>query len=99
MLYVVVALAVIFYAALFLAWNTFQPAIDASSQTLASWRDIIFAVPDPTVLLVLKEFIILALVYIAFDFVMSCVKRARKRRDSEKLSWKNYKLPDYSEPL
>ena len=99
MLYFVVAVAVVFYAALFLAWSTFQPAIDASSQTLASWRDIIFAIPDPTVLLLLKQCILLALVYIAFDAIATGIKRARKRREAEHLSWKNYQLPDYSEPL
>jgi len=96
MLYIVVVLAAVFYASLFLAWNTFRPTIDASAQTFASWRDIVFAVPDPTVLILLKEMLILAFIYIAFDAVVSLVRR---RRRAPKASWKTHKLPDYSEPL
>ena len=97
MLYVVVVLAAVFYASLFLAWSTLHPAIDASSRTFASWRDIILAVPDATVLILLKEVLILASVYCVFDALLSLSRRCRYRR--AKPSWKNYKLRDYSEPL
>lgn len=96
MLYIVVVLAAVFYASLFLAWDTFRPSIDASAHTLASWRDIVLAVPDPTVMILLKEILILAFLYIACDALGSVLRR---RRRTSKTSWKNYELRDYSEPL
>ena len=97
MLYVVVVVAAVFYASLFLAWSTWHPAIDASSRTLASWRDVVLAVPDPTVLIVLKEVLMLAFIYCVFDALLSLFRRLRHR--PARPSWKTYKLRDYSEPL
>lgn len=99
MLFVVVLLAAVFYVALFTVWNTLGPQVENSVHVLASWRDIIFTVPDPGVLVVLKEMIIIATIYLVYDFVFAAVRRLRRRNAPPPISWKTHKLPDYTEPL
>ena len=99
MLFVVVILSAVFYVALLIGWNIFQPQMESSALALAGWRDVIFKVPDPGVLIVLKEVIIMAVVYLIFDFVHSYVRRLRRRNAPPPTSWRTHKLPDYSEPL
>lgn len=99
MLFVVVLLAAVFYVALFAAWNAFRPQMENSAHMIASWRDIIFTVPDPGVLVILKELILIAAVYVAFDFLASTIRWVKRRNAPPPPSWKTHKLPDYTEPL
>jgi len=99
MLFVVVMLAAVFYVALFTAWNAFRPQMESSVQLFASWRDILFTLPDPGFLLVLRQMIILTVAYLVFDFLSSALRRYRRRGAAPKPSWKTHKLRDYSEPL
>lgn len=99
MLFVVVLVAAVFYAALFMAWNAFRPQMETSAQVLASWRDVIFTTPDPSALMVLRQMIVIALVYLVFDFLFSAARRLHRRNAQPPTSWKTHKLRDYSEPL
>jgi hypothetical protein len=75
MLYVALAIAIAFYGVLYFMWSAMQPHLQRPAATLAGLRDMIFAVPDPNVLVFLKELILLAVAYLVFDFVLSTVKR------------------------
>jgi hypothetical protein len=98
MLYVVVLLAVVFYVVLFSAWSTFGPQLEHSAHTVASWRDVLFAVPDPNVLIWLKIVLMLAIAYLVFDACVAGLRRLLHGRPQQP-SWKTHKLRDYSEPL
>lgn len=99
MLYIVVILAAVFYVALFAAWDTFRPQMESSAHALSSWRDVIFSTPDPNSLLLLKEVLVIAIAYLIVDACVSGVRRLVKQRATPQSSWKNHKIPDYSEPL
>jgi len=75
MLYIVLGLAVVFYASLFWVWSAAQPHLDSTASRLAAWRQLIYLVPDQTALLVLRELILLTLVYLAFDGAVALVRR------------------------
>jgi hypothetical protein len=89
MLYVVLFLAVVFYASLFLVWGTLGPQLDSAAMRFSFWREVIFSVPDQTSLLLLKELIVLTLVYVVFDAVIAAVRRALERR-TPRPSWHDY---------
>jgi hypothetical protein len=80
MLYVALAIAIAFYGVLYFMWSAMQPHLQRPASVLASVRDLVFAVPEPSVLIFLKEVILLAVVYLVLDFVISTVKRALSRK-------------------
>ncbi|HEX8833333.1 MAG TPA: hypothetical protein VF719_03995, partial [Abditibacteriaceae bacterium] len=89
-LYFVLLLAVVFYAALFMAWSTMQPQLDAAAPVLISWRQILLSVPDQNVLVILKEMIALTIAYIVIDFVMTLVRRHMRRKAMRSSSYHEY---------
>jgi hypothetical protein len=80
MLYFAVAIAIAFYGVLYFMWSAMQPHLQQPASVLARLRDMMFVVPDPTAMVLLKELIVLAVAYLVFDFVLSAIKRLLSRK-------------------
>jgi len=89
MLYFVLGLAVVLYASLFWLWGALAPHLGASASRLSVWRQMIVGVPDHTALILLKELIVLTLIYLAFDGARSLIRLALHHK-AARPSWHDY---------
>ncbi len=80
MLYIALLIAIGFYGALYLLWNSMEPHLSRPAASLAWLRTLIFQVPDASALLLLKEMILLTALYLAAEFVIASTRRALRRR-------------------
>lgn len=90
MLIVALLVAFIFYAGLFLLWESQRVPLDSVAAVLASLNRMLF-LPENLVFTIFRGLLLAVVFYIVTDFLLSSAKRAtRRRRDEEKneLSWK-----------
>ncbi len=78
MLLLAFVVAVAFYDVLYFASGALSPHLGGATSALQTLRALIFHVPDANALLLLKEMLLLCACYIAFDFVVSLVRCARR---------------------
>jgi surface polysaccharide O-acyltransferase-like enzyme len=79
MLFIVIIIAFILYAGLYMLWVAAQTRLDSSTAILKAISDMLF-VPDHLVFMILRSVIFLALFYVVADMFMNSAKRTLKRR-------------------
>ena len=89
MLYITLILAVVFYVSLFLMWGAIQPQLNSVTSVFASLKQIVMTVPDHTSMLLLKEMIMLTLIYLVLDGTLSLIRRAIQGK-APRPSWHDY---------
>ena len=82
MLFIVIVVAFIMYAGLYMVWVAAQSRLDNSTTILRAISDMLF-MPDHLVFMILRSVIFLALFYVIADFFMNSAKRSLKRRRPE----------------
>jgi hypothetical protein len=78
MLIVGLILAVFCYVTLYLVWIVLSPHVDPAVTTLTILRDMIFSLPAPAPLAILKWAIILMAVYLFADTLLASTRLKRK---------------------
>jgi uncharacterized metal-binding protein len=82
--------AFLFYAGLYLLYESTQSRLDSANAVLHAINNMLW-VPQNTVFMIFRGLLIVATLYVVSDFLVSAAKRAtRKRKEEEKnvLSWK-----------
>lgn len=90
MLIVALLCAFIFYAGLFLLWESNRVPLDSMAAVLAAVNRMLF-LPENVVFVIFRGLLLVVALYIVGDFLLSSAKRAtRRRKDDQKdgLSWK-----------
>lgn len=90
MLIVALLCAFIFYAGLFLLWESNRVPLDSMAAVLAAINRMLF-LPENVVFVIFRGLLLVVTLYIVGDFLLSTAKRATRRREEEqkdKLSWK-----------
>ncbi len=90
MLIVALLLAFLFYAGLFLLWDSHRVPLDSVAAVLAALNRMLF-LPENLVFTIFRGILLAVTFYLVADFLLSTAKRAtRRRREQEKneLSWK-----------
>ena len=90
MLIVALLAAFIFYAGLFLLWESNRVPLDSVAAVLAAVNRMLF-LPENVVFVIFRGLLLVVTLYIVGDFLLSTAKRATRRRQEDqkdKLSWK-----------
>jgi hypothetical protein len=82
MLFIVIVLAFIMYAALYMLWAAAQTQLNSSTAILRTITDMLF-MPGDLVFMILRSVIFLAFFYVVADFFVNSAKRGLKRRRPE----------------
>lgn len=100
MLYVALVIAIGFYGALYFLWSAMEPHLAQPTAGLLWLRTLVFHVPEPNTLVLLKELILLTVLYLTADFVVASVRRWLRRKPKKSFASSNYAPPPAeSEPL
>jgi hypothetical protein len=85
MLYLIVVLAIAFYALMYILWEVLYPYLGGPMSTMNAVRDLIYAVPQADAWFWLKLVVGLAVAWAVFDLLFNATRRAlRPAKVSEK---------------